>query len=230
MSTPGARGEIWAYGLRNPWRFSFDRATGTRSRRSTWRRPGPARAPTTAGAASRARCDFNDCPALGHVPPAFVYYVDPMGDIKIEEFPSRRVVLTQQHRDFANHNGGQLQFGSDGMLYAAFGDGGGTGDPLGNAQNLGTLLGKLIRIRPVSFTRAGHGDDSAMGIGTSLFLIAVGAILYFAVNATISGLEIATIGLILMIIGVVGLVISLVFLNSARRDAGRTVVRERDVY
>jgi hypothetical protein len=69
-----------------------------------------------------------------------------------------------------------------------------------------------------------------MGIGTSLFLIAVGAILYFAVNATISGLEIATIGLILMIVGVVGLVISLVFLNSARRDAGRTVVRERDVY
>ncbi len=69
-----------------------------------------------------------------------------------------------------------------------------------------------------------------MGIGTSLFLIAVGAILYFAVNATVSGLEIATVGLILMIIGVVGLVISVVFLNSARRDAGRTVVRERDVY
>ena len=69
-----------------------------------------------------------------------------------------------------------------------------------------------------------------MGIGTSLFLIAVGAILYFAVNATISGLEIATIGLILMIIGVVGLVISLIFLSQARRDPGRTVVRERDVY
>jgi hypothetical protein len=69
-----------------------------------------------------------------------------------------------------------------------------------------------------------------MGIGTSLFLIAVGAILYFAVNTEISGLEISTVGLILMIVGVVGLVISLVFLNSARRDAGRTVVRERDVY
>jgi hypothetical protein len=69
-----------------------------------------------------------------------------------------------------------------------------------------------------------------MGIGTSLFLIAVGAILYFAVNATISGLEIATIGLILMIVGVIGLAISLFFLSSARRDAGRTVVRERDVY
>ena len=49
-----------------------------------------------------------------------------------------------------------------------------------------------------------------MGIGTSIFLIAVGAILYFAVNADISGLEISTIGLILMIVGVVGLVISLI--------------------
>ena len=70
-----------------------------------------------------------------------------------------------------------------------------------------------------------------MGIGTSLFLIAVGAILYFAVNASISGLEIATIGLILMIVGVIGLVISMFFLSSARRDPGRrSVVRERDVY
>ena len=69
-----------------------------------------------------------------------------------------------------------------------------------------------------------------MGIGSSLFLIAIGAILYFAVNATISGLEIATIGLILMIVGVVGLLISLFFLSQARRDTGRPVVRERDVY
>jgi hypothetical protein len=70
-----------------------------------------------------------------------------------------------------------------------------------------------------------------MGIGTSLFLIAVGAILYFAVNADISGLEISTIGLILMVVGVVGLVISLFFLSQARRSpAERTVVRDRDVY
>jgi hypothetical protein len=69
-----------------------------------------------------------------------------------------------------------------------------------------------------------------MGIGTSLFLIAVGAIFYFAVNADISGLEIKTVGLILMVIGVIGLLISLFFLAQARRDAGRTVVRERDVY
>ena len=68
-----------------------------------------------------------------------------------------------------------------------------------------------------------------MGIGTSLFLIAVGAILYFAVNASIEGLEISTIGIILMVIGVVGLVISLFFLSSARRST-HTVVRDRDVY
>jgi hypothetical protein len=70
-----------------------------------------------------------------------------------------------------------------------------------------------------------------MGIGTSIFLIAVGAILYWAVDASISGLEITTIGLILMICGVVGLVISLFFLGSMRRGTtDRTVVRERDPY
>lgn len=47
---------------------------------------------------------------------------------------------------FANHNGGQLAFGPDGYLYVGMGDGGGGGDPMGNGQNLGTLLGKLLRI------------------------------------------------------------------------------------
>ena len=70
-----------------------------------------------------------------------------------------------------------------------------------------------------------------MGIGTSLLLIAVGAILYFAVDADISGLEIQTIGLILMVVGIIGLVISLFFLSSARRaTTERTVVRDREPY
>ena len=69
-----------------------------------------------------------------------------------------------------------------------------------------------------------------MGIGTSLFLIAVGAILYFAVNADISGLEISTIGLILMVVGVIGLLISLFFLGEWRsRRRGAAVVEERPV-
>jgi hypothetical protein len=66
-----------------------------------------------------------------------------------------------------------------------------------------------------------------MGIGTSIFLIALGAILYFAVNADVSGLEISTVGLILMICGVLGLVITL-FL--ARGGTDRPVTRDREPY
>ena len=67
-----------------------------------------------------------------------------------------------------------------------------------------------------------------MGIGSSLFLIAVGAILYFAVDADISGLEISTVGIILMVIGIIGLVITLFFLGGWR-GRHRTVVEERPV-
>ena len=47
---------------------------------------------------------------------------------------------------FSNHNGGQITFGADGMLYVALGDGGSGGDPFGNGQNTATLLGSLLRI------------------------------------------------------------------------------------
>ena len=53
-----------------------------------------------------------------------------------------------------------------------------------------------------------------MGIGVSLILIAVGAILTWAVNATVSGLDINTIGVILMIVGAIGIVLSLLFWSS----------------
>jgi glucose/arabinose dehydrogenase len=60
---------------------------------------------------------------------------------------ARRDVLTQK-QPYANHNGGQLAFGPDGHLYIALGDGGSGGDPQGNGQDLGTLLGKILRIDP----------------------------------------------------------------------------------
>ena len=66
-----------------------------------------------------------------------------------------------------------------------------------------------------------------MQIGTSLVLIAVGAILTFAVTATVQGIDISTVGVILMVVGGAGLVISLVLMGTSGR--GDRVVRERDV-
>ncbi|HMJ97379.1 MAG TPA: DUF6458 family protein [Thermoleophilaceae bacterium] len=60
-----------------------------------------------------------------------------------------------------------------------------------------------------------------MGIGTSILLIAVGAILRYAVTVTVSGIELQTVGLILMIVGIIGLVISLAVLFMAGDDRPR---------
>lgn len=57
----------------------------------------------------------------------------------------RKLILTVA-QPFANHKGGLNLFGPDGMLYIGLGDGGNAGDPLGNGQNRGTLLGKILRI------------------------------------------------------------------------------------
>ena len=56
------------------------------------------------------------------------------------------VVLLEVDQPFRNHNGGMIAFGPDGMLYVGLGDGGSAGDPFGNGQNPGTLLGTILRI------------------------------------------------------------------------------------
>jgi hypothetical protein len=55
-----------------------------------------------------------------------------------------------------------------------------------------------------------------MGIGVSLFLLAVGAILTFAVNATVNGVDVSTVGIILMIVGGLGLLLSLLLISTTR--------------
>jgi hypothetical protein len=68
-----------------------------------------------------------------------------------------------------------------------------------------------------------------MGIGTSLLLIAVGAILRFAVTDSISGISLSTVGLILLIVGIVGLVISLFMTQMWSRRTDTVVTRDRYV-
>ena len=87
----------------------------------------------------------------------YVYYTNLNGDIRVVRFTvssdpdsadraTADTVLTIPHPGQANHNGGQLQFGPDGMLWLGTGDGGGGGDPAGNGQNKHALLGKLLRL------------------------------------------------------------------------------------
>jgi len=86
----------------------------------------------------------------------FVNYTDRSGNTVVARYnvssnpnvadPSSGVPILQIQQPFANHNGGQLQFGPDGYLYIGMGDGGSGGDPDNRAQNLGDLLGKMLRI------------------------------------------------------------------------------------
>ncbi len=87
----------------------------------------------------------------------FVYYTNLSGDITIARYQTQLgnpnladaasgVVLMNIPKPFANHNGGDLNFGPEGYLYFATGDGGSGGDPFNNAQNGLSLLGKMIRI------------------------------------------------------------------------------------
>jgi glucose/arabinose dehydrogenase len=67
---------------------------------------------------------------------------------------SQREVLSVE-QPFPNHNGGDVEIGPDGHLYVTLGDGGSGGDPIGNGQDTGVLLGKILRIDPA----AAAGDD-----------------------------------------------------------------------
>ena len=96
----------------------------------------------------------------------FVDYTDRNGNTIIARYttasdgntadPNSAKQIMEIDQPYANHNGGQLAFGPDGMLYIGMGDGGSEGDPLGNGQKTDTLLGKILRID------VGHGDPYAI--------------------------------------------------------------------
>jgi glucose/arabinose dehydrogenase len=88
----------------------------------------------------------------------YLFMVNDDGNLEVRQYnrsttsPNRadaasgNVILTIDHPTNTNHNGGWIGFGPDGMLYIATGDGGGGGDPDNNAQNVNSLLGKMLRI------------------------------------------------------------------------------------
>ncbi len=96
----------------------------------------------------------------------YVNYTGKNGDTFISRFqvgadpnqadPNAELILLRIPQPFGNHNGGHLAFGPDGLLYIGTGDGGAANDPQGNAQNLNSLLGKMLRID------VNHGDPYAV--------------------------------------------------------------------
>lgn len=96
----------------------------------------------------------------------YVNYTDRRGDTRVVRYhvsanpdradpASAKLILTIQ-QPYANHNGGLVMFGPDGMFYVGMGDGGSGGDPHGNGQNPAALLGKLLRLD------VDHGDPYAI--------------------------------------------------------------------
>jgi glucose/arabinose dehydrogenase len=93
----------------------------------------------------------------------YLSYSGPDGETRLDEvaLSDDGTALTDQRREvftleqpFPNHNGGDVAFGPDGMLYLALGDGGAAADPLGAGQDTNNLLGKILRIDPLA---AGDG-------------------------------------------------------------------------
>ena len=117
----------------------------------------------------------------------FVFVTNAAGDLEVRAYTrssgnpdladptSGNVILTVPHPGQSNHNGGWIGFGPDGNLYIATGDGGGGGDPDNNAQNIDSLLGKILRIDVNGDDFAGDGSrDYAIPDGNP-FVGAAGA-------------------------------------------------------
>lgn len=152
--------------------------------------------PAAPGAAARLVMDITDrvstdgneegllgfafAPEFGTTSEFYVYYsaTDPRRSV-ISRFastnaggdPGSEDIILEVPQPFGNHNGGQIAFGPDGYLYVGLGDGGSARDPQGNGQNLGTLLGSILRL-DVSSGDAGYsvpsdnpfvGQDGARG-------------------------------------------------------------------
>ena len=111
---------------------------------------------------SRACCRLAFAPDYQRSGRFYVDYTGANNDVHVVEYrrsahdpnladpASARAILTIDHHLYANHNGGQLQFGPDGDLYIGVGDGGSEDDPMHHGQNTDVLLGKVLADRAPS--------------------------------------------------------------------------------
>src|SRR3954452_6008805 len=130
----------------------------------------------TAAGGEQGLLAFAVAPDYANSGRVFAYYTNKSNDLQLDEFrrtgegpdrsdfSTRRPVLTIQHDQAQNHNGGQLLFGPDRRLYLSTGDGGTQDDPENDAQSLGSLLGKILRI-DVGIPQAA-GDTTAPRLRT----------------------------------------------------------------
>jgi len=110
----------------------------------------------------------------------FVYYTTGTGNgtVRLSRFgvsadpdvaiATQETVLWGVVKPESNHNGGDLAFGPDGMLYLAPGDGGGVGDPNNNAQNMGSFLGKILRLNVDGATYSVPTNNPFIGVAGAL--------------------------------------------------------------
>jgi glucose/arabinose dehydrogenase len=112
----------------------------------------------------------------------YVYMVarQPVGEIQIREYkrsatnadradPTGRIVYRATHNEESNHNGGQVEWGPDGYLWFATGDGGGGNDVHNHARDLSSPLGKVLRIDPRPGNRGSYGIPANNPFGTAIW-------------------------------------------------------------
>ncbi len=108
---------------------------------------------------------------------------------------TRRVVISIPHTEASNHNGGQLQFGPDGLLYIATGDGGMSNDnPIHDAEDTSSLLGKILRIDPSGATDGAHTVPADNPFGNAVWAYGLRNPWRFSFDRATGDLAIADVG------------------------------------
>jgi hypothetical protein len=115
-------------------------------------------------------------------------------DPDVADPASRRLVISIPHPDASNHNGGQLSFGPDGLLYASTGDGGGANDTGQDAERTNSLLGKILRFDPRGTAPGAHSVPADNPFGNEIWAYGLRNPWRFSFDRSTGDLVIADVG------------------------------------